>query len=115
MKRKYLICLTALLLAIAGTVFLAGCGQTKKYKITVKAEDYMVRNCPDSAREGETVTLEIADVTDAYVYVWVNGDKDYGHYNKEGLYEFIMPAEDVTIEVDVVGNGLARTPAGKPA
>ena len=78
------------------------------YNITISpdTEDYMVYQCPASARAGETVVVDIAFVTDADVYVSVNGDTDYGSFSSEG-YTFVMPEEDVEIKVWAVGNGLA--------
>ena len=78
------------------------------YDITIgpNSEKDMIYDCPDSARAGETVTVQIMFVTDADIYVSINGDEDYGSFTSEG-YEFTMPEEDVVIEAWAVGNGLA--------
>ena len=83
-------------------------GVSDVYHITISpdTEDYMVYQCPASARAGDTVVVEIAFVTDADTYVSINGDTNYGSFSAEG-YTFVMPEEDVEIKVWAVGNGLA--------
>ena len=83
-------------------------GSKNIYSITISpdTESYMIFMCPESAAAGETVRVEIADVTDAWIYASVNGDQDFGTF-VGSYYEFTMPEEDVEIKVWAVGNGLA--------
>ncbi|MBR2526987.1 MAG: hypothetical protein IKE58_00720 [Blautia sp.] len=83
-------------------------GSKNIYSITISpdTESYMIFKCPESAAAGETVRVEIADVTDAWIYASVNGDQDFGTF-VGSYYEFTMPEEDVEIKVWAVGNGLA--------
>jgi len=40
-------------------------------------------------------------------YVSVNGDPEFGRFVQDGIYEFVMPAEDVEISIWFISNGLA--------
>ncbi len=101
MKKTISISLVVLLAA----ALLAGCGSG--YKITVGSGADLLDHCPKSAEAGETVTVTTMCVTDADMFVRVNGDPDFGHFVRDGEYEFVMPAEDVEISIVVVSNGLA--------
>ena len=56
---------------------------------------------------GETVVVETCVVSDGDVHVAVNGSADFGEFTSAGVYEFVMPEEDVTVHVWVTSNGLA--------
>ena len=83
------------------------CGCARDYKIEVVSGQDLLDECPKKAEAGETVTVTTLFVTDGDVYVSVNGDSDFGEFVKDGVYEFVMPAEDVEVSIYFVGNGLA--------
>ena len=91
---------------LAGMMGLAACGSG--YRITVREgdEDFVI-DVPKRAEAGETVTVETVSVCDADLYVSVNGDHDFGRFTADGVYEFVMPEEDVEIAVVIISNGLA--------
>lgn len=103
MKRRFVFALIALACAFA--VSLTACKSS--HKITLDAEDYLVRSCPESAKEGEVVQVFTNFVCDADLYVSVDGDRDFGQFASSGAYEFTMPDHDVCVRVWIVGNGLA--------
>ena len=105
MKKNRNVIIAGLLLIIAAAVFLNGCGNT--YKITVVSEKETVEECPAKAKAGDTVIVKTMIVTDADLYCRVNGDPDFGKFTGDGVYEFVMPEEDVEIDVGAVANGLA--------
>ncbi len=80
---------------------ISGC--SSYYKIEFDKDN--VFNCPSRAKAGETVRFETVFVTDADLYVYINGVEIKPL--KEGIYEFVMPSEDVLIETKIIGNGLA--------
>ncbi len=75
------------------------------HRIIVESGDEDLVNCPKRAKAGETVTVETVVVTDADLYLIVDG------VNldpiKEGYYQFEMPDHDVSIKVVIKSNGLA--------
>ena len=88
----------------------AGCSRASdQYKITVASGEEYIDRCPKSAKAGETVHLQVLFVTDADMHISINGDEEYGSFAENESYEFIMPEEDVRIDVWVVSNGLADT------
>lgn len=79
---------------------MSGC--TKSYKIQY---DENVMNCPDRGKPGETIRFETVFITDGDLYVYINGVEVKSL--KEGIYEFVMPDEDVMITTKFISNGLA--------
>ena len=67
------------------------------YKINVVSGKDLVTSCPKKAKAGETVTIETVFVTDADLYLSVDGQKL--KHLKDGSYEFTMPDHDVSIDV----------------
>ncbi len=85
---------------------LAACGSG--YRITVReGDEELVTDVPKRAEAGETVTVTTVSVCDADLYVSVNGDSEFGRFVSDGVYEFVMPEEDVEIAVVIISNGLA--------
>ena len=101
MKKRYHMILAAALVV----VMLCSCG--RGYKISVVSGGDLLDECPKRAEAGETVSVFTVMITDGDMYVSVNGDTDYGRFVQEGVYEFIMPAEDVEITISFISNGLA--------
>ena len=98
MKRRIMFAVAVLAIVVAAG--LAACG--KGYTITVDAaDDFMVQSCPKRAEAGETVVVETCVVSDG------DGSADFGEFTSAGVYEFVMPEEDVTVHVWVTSNGLA--------
>ena len=97
MRKKVLAILSVPFLLLS----LSGC--FNHYKITYDPEE--VFNCPKSAKAGEIVTFETLIVCDADLYAYLNGVEL--NPVREGYYEFIMPAADVSIDIVIVSNGLA--------
>ena len=95
--------IVTLLLAMA--LGIAACGG---YRITVReGDEELVTDVRKRAEAGETVTVTTVSVCDADLYVSVNGDNDFGRFVSDGVYEFVMPEEDVEIAVVIISNGLA--------
>lgn len=74
------------------------------YKITI-ADNYPIENSLKSAYEaGEQITIKLPTVTEGYYVVYVNGvrqDKDRDASDSiYTYYSFIMPREDVLIEIE---------------
>lgn len=66
----------------------------------------IVRSCPTSARPGETVTIDICEMTDVYPVV-TSRDGDLEIRQKGGWdFEFEMPDHDVTLVATVTTAGL---------
>ena len=86
-------------------VMLCGCG--RGYKISVVSGADLLDECPKRAEAGETVTVFTLVVTDGDMHVSVNGDPAFGKFVQDGIYEFIMPAQDVEITISFTTNGLA--------
>ena len=79
-----------------------------RHRITVREGDEdLASDVPESAVVGETVTITTVSVCDADLYVSINGDREFGHFTRDGSYEFMMPDEDVEIAVVIISNGLA--------
>ena len=83
-------------------------GQTdsdRSYRISLVGDTDLVESCPESAKEGEIVTVRTYDVTD--------GDKKISVSGAEGTeinwfeYQFVMPDHDVEVQVEFVDYGLA--------
>jgi len=90
-------------------LMIAGCSQTSdQYKITIASGEEYIDQCPKTAKAGETVTLLVLFVTDADMHISINGDEEYGSFAEDESYEFIMPEEDVRIDIWIVTNGLAE-------
>ena len=70
------------------------------HKITVVRGEDLFEDCPKTAKTGEKVTVKTCVVTDGELIVKVTGT-DTGKFVEEGLYEFIMPDEDVEISASV--------------
>lgn len=90
--------LAAALLCVMIFVFAAACGK-KQYNIIADCDDYLIDECPEKAAEGETVTVYTAYVTDAELYLTVDG-VDVEKVN-DAEFKFVMPARDVTIHIYV--------------
>ena len=90
-------------LFLISLVLLSVSACANRYKITY--DEKLVFDCPKTAEAGETVRFETVMVTDADLYVYLNGVEL--EPVKEGYYEFVMPEADVMIEVSIVSNGLA--------
>ena len=75
------------------------------HSITIVSGEQYVEKAPKKAKAGETVTITTLMVTDADLYVNVNGVEVTKV--REGVYEFVMPDADVEVKVTVIANGLA--------
>ena len=75
------------------------------HKIIVETGDEDLVSCPKRAKTGETVTVETVIVSDADLYLIVDGVNV--EPIREGYYEFEMPDHDVSIKVVIKSNGLA--------
>lgn len=62
--------------------------------------------CPDSARAGEEVIVQVPGVADGEVRVTVNG-QDTGSFNGEYQYVFTMPDRDAEVHVWIDTSGYA--------
>ena len=90
-------------------LMVAGCSQdSDQRKVTITSGEEYLEQCPKTAKAGETVHFQVLFVTDADMHISINGDEDYGSFAENESYEFIMPKEDVRIDVWVVTNGLAE-------
>ena len=75
------------------------------HRINIVGDSDMVASCPETAHTGDTVTVSLYDVTD--------GDLEVSAVGLEGTrvdwteYQFVMPARDVEVRVEFIGNGLA--------
>lgn len=101
-----LACVAVAVAVVAGLAACSSGNSANVYQITLDAGPHDVESCPTSAAEGETVVVRTAFVTDADLYVSVDGDQEFGEFTNQG-YEFVMPDHDVTVRVWVVSNGLA--------
>lgn len=103
MRKRIMLAVVVLAIVVMG---LSACG--KGHKITIDAaDDYYVQECPTRAEAGETVVVQTCIVSDGDVHVSVNGSADYGSFTGDGVYEFTMPDDDVTVHVWITSNGLA--------
>ena len=77
----------------------------RTYRISLEGDTFLVESCPESAKEGETVTVHTYDVTD--------GDKKISVSGVDGTevnwfeYQFVMPDHDVVVQVEFMDYGLA--------
>ena len=75
------------------------------HHINILGDSDMVASCPETAHAGDTVTVSLYDVTD--------GDLEVSAEGVDGTrvdwleYQFVMPAQDVDVRVEFIGNGLA--------
>ena len=97
MKKKLTASLAILSLLVAGCL--------GSHRIIVESGNEDLVNCPKRAKAGETVTVETVLVTDADLYLIVDGVSL--DPIKEGYYQFEMPDHDVNIKVVIKSNGLA--------
>lgn len=96
-------------IALIGTM--AGAGQYYHlvtpfvHHISIVGDSGLVESCPETAHAGETVTVSLYDATD--------GDLEISAEGVDGTrvgwleYQFVMPAHDVDVKVEFIGNGLA--------
>ncbi len=94
---------TVLLLCVMIAASLTACGKT--YRIEIESGEDLIGSCPRRAAEGEVVTLNTAVICDGELHLNVSGCTVT--MVGEGEYEFVMPANDVTIRASVTSNGLA--------
>jgi len=101
LKKHFLMVLSVAL----AVIMLCSCG--RGFKINIVSGADLLDDCPKRAEAGETVTLYTMVATDGDMYVSVNGDPEFGRFVQDGIYEFVMPAEDVEISIWFISNGLA--------
>ena len=77
----------------------------KTYQIRLVGDSGMVEFCPETAKEGETVTVRLYDVDDGEVKIHVSGAD--GTRVNWFEYQFVMPDHDVDVRIELIGNGLA--------
>lgn len=101
MKNSIIIKLFSILLLVS--LSLTGCTKSSDtYQIINISDDKtLIQEMPKTAKAGETVTIKVAFVTDAVIYVHVNENPDFGKFVDESTYVFIMPAEDVAVKAGV--------------
>ena len=75
------------------------------YRINIIGDRDLVESCPESARVGETVTVNTLDVTDGDVQIQAVGVD--GTRNNWFEYQFVMPDHDVDVKVEFVDYGWA--------
>lgn len=73
---------------------------SEAHNITVTKGADLFEDCPKTAKAGEIVTVKTVVVADGELIVNVSGT-DTGEFTGEGVYEFIMPDEDVEISASV--------------
>lgn len=102
--------LTGLLL---GLLLLTGCNNEPKYRFKIiDSLDFVTSNHKNHYREGEQIRIETGILYDAYASMYVN-DEFYKNSTSEknslgkyiNVYDFVMPAYDVTITF-VVKDGM---------
>ena len=75
------------------------------HQINIVGDADLVASCPETAHAGDTVTVSLYDVTDGDLEISVEGvDGTRADWTE---YRFIMPARDVDVRVEFIGNGLA--------
>ena len=85
----------------------------KKYKVEF-ANDYVFKNIvQDSYYAGEEVTIELYTATDSYYVMYLNGVKQkISELNMSSTYfRFIMPNEDVFIEIESKSPEIPEAPS----
>ena len=98
MKKRILIITAAVLVLLAIALAAFAAYRATHRPITVVSGKQYVDECPGYARPGQEVTVTTVVVTDAEIYV--NGVD--GTYTRPGVYQFIMPDEDVELKVTVI-------------
>ncbi len=96
--------LTAIILSLFMLLSLSGCFGYHRIKVAKGDEDDVI-SYPRFAKAGETVEIQTVIVMDADLYVNVTG-ADVECIG-DGLYRFVMPDEDVEINITIISNGLA--------
>ena len=91
---------TALILLAALLVSACASG----YSIKIGSGADLIDECPTRAKAGETVTVHTAFIADGELIMSVSGIES-GDFVEEGVYQFVMPAEDVTIRASVSTQG----------
>ena len=84
---------------------------TNKYKVNIPSSDkeYIVSEVQKEYEEGTLVTIKTIVVDDADPVVYVNGEKIFRFgYHTDDYWEFIfiMPSEDIVIQVQFDANGV---------
>ena len=102
--KKLIIRTTALTLTILMLVALSGCAGER---ISVTDGKDLIVSCPRHAKPGETVTVETVCVTDASLYISVNGSTEGVTCERDGVFTFVMPQGEARVKAWVVSNGLA--------
>ena len=102
--KKRILALTVVIVLVA--IAFAGCAGG--HRITnISSDEWAIADCPTSANAGDTVKIETFCVEDGTVYVRINGENIAPEGWDGGEIEFVMPDEDVEINVGAVSNGLA--------
>ena len=89
--RRFFILVLALLMILT----LGSCGRIYRIKQTGAAD--LVISCPKTAKAGDTVTVETKCVTDGWVEVTASGAEVTAVQGD--LFQFVMPAQDVEVQV----------------
>ncbi len=77
----------------------------QEYSITLRSDTGDIVEYPKSAKAGETVSLHTLSYCDAELIITIDGVE--GHWAREGLYQFTMPAHDVVVDTCVSTAGFA--------
>jgi hypothetical protein len=75
------------------------------HQINIVGDSGLVASCPETAHAGDTVTVSLYDATDGDLEISVEGVD--GTRVDWLEYQFVMPAQDVDVKVEFIGNGLA--------
>ena len=75
------------------------------HQINIVGDSDLVASCPETAHAGDTVTVSLYDATDGDLEISVEGVD--GTRVDWLEYQFVMPAQDVDVKVEFIGNGLA--------
>ena len=75
------------------------------HHINIVGDSDLVASCPETAHAGDTVTVSLYDATDGDLEISVEGVD--GTRVDWLEYQFVMPAQDVDVKVEFIGNGLA--------
>ena len=75
------------------------------HQISILGDRDLVASCPETAHAGDTVTVSLYDATDGDLEISVEGVD--GTRVDWLEYQFVMPAQDVEVRVEFIGNGLA--------
>ncbi|MBR4462520.1 MAG: hypothetical protein IKS51_08085 [Erysipelotrichaceae bacterium] len=93
--------ITAVILSVFMLLSLSGCFGYHRIRISEGDEDLV--KCPRFAKAGDVVEIETVTVTDADLYVNISGVEV--ECVSEGLYRFVMPDQDVEINITIISNG----------